>query len=56
MRLVQTAADNIELALTRAHLHAKSRELHHAVERLGADTNQLLRISPEIQEKLAEED
>lgn len=55
VRLVQTAADNIELALTRAHLHAKSKALQRAVERLGADANQLLRIFPEIQEKLGEE-
>ena len=56
VRLVQAAADNVELALTRAHLHAKSKALQHAVERLGADADQLLRIFPKIREKLGEGD
>lgn len=52
VRLIETAADNIELALTRAHLHTKSKKLQLAVERLGADAYQLLRIFPDIRESL----
>ncbi|MFQ5915204.1 MAG: hypothetical protein ACE5JS_18695, partial [Nitrospinota bacterium] len=47
-RLIENAADNIELALTRVHLHTKSRRLQMAVERCGADALQLLRIFPDI--------
>lgn len=53
VRLIETAADNIELALTRAHLYAKSKKLQLAVERLGADAYQLLRIFPDIRESLS---
>lgn len=52
IKLIEKAADNIELALTRAHLHAKSKKLQLAVERLGADAYQLLRIFPDIRESL----
>lgn len=52
IRLVENAADNIELALTRAHLYASSKELRTAVERLRADTDQLLKIFPAVPEKL----
>ena len=43
VRLVEKAADNIELALSRAHLHVKSKKLQLAVDRLGADAQQLLK-------------
>ncbi len=40
-RLIETAADNIELALRRAHLYKKSKRIRDAVARLGADAYQL---------------
>jgi hypothetical protein len=46
IRLIETAADNIELALTRAHLYADSKELRAAIERLGKDSEQLMKILP----------
>lgn len=52
VRLVETAADNIELALTRAHLYGKSKKLQMAIERLGADALQLLRVFPDIRAAL----
>jgi hypothetical protein len=52
IRLIETAADNVELALTRAHLYTKSKKLQLAVERLGADAYQLLRVFPDIRESL----
>ena len=52
IKLIEKAADNIELALSRAHLHVKSQRLQFAVDRLGADALQLLRVFPEIRKKL----
>ncbi len=52
IKLIEKSADNIELALSRAHLHAKSKKLQLAVERLGADAYQLLRIFPDIRASL----
>jgi hypothetical protein len=49
VRLVEEAADNIELALTRAHLHKKSKKLRKAVVRLRADAQQLAGIFPQKQ-------
>lgn len=46
IRLIENAADNIELALTRAHLYADSKELQTAIERLGKDAHQLMKILP----------
>ncbi len=54
VRLVEDAADNLELALTRAHLYAKSKKLRIAVERLGADAMQLLSIFPAIRVKVVQ--
>lgn len=42
VRLIEQAADNIELALTRAHLYTEKKELRRAVERLRKDADQLL--------------
>jgi hypothetical protein len=56
VRLVEGAADYVELALTRAHLHKESSKLQGAVGRLGADALQLLRIFPQIREKLFKDD
>lgn len=55
VKLIQKAADNIELALTRAHLYTKSSKLQEAVKRLAADAEQLLRIFPKIKKKVEEE-
>jgi uncharacterized protein YerC len=52
VKLVEQAADNAELALARAHLHARSRKLQDAVERLGAHCEQLLTIFPKARENL----
>jgi hypothetical protein len=46
IRLIENAADNVELALTRAHLYADSKELRAAIERLGKDSDQLMKILP----------
>jgi hypothetical protein len=54
VRLVEEAADNVELALTRAHIYSKSKKLHAAVERLGADAGQLLKIFPTVRARLAQ--
>ncbi len=54
-RLIETAADNIELALTRVHLFKKSKKIREAVGRLGADTNQLLNIFPDLAEAIEKE-
>lgn len=48
IRLVHKAADNIEMALSRAHLHTKSKKLESAVKRLGADAMQLLKLFPGV--------
>ncbi len=56
VRLVQTAADNVELALSRAHLYTKSEDLQAAVERFGADAVQLLSLFPHIRTSLLPEE
>lgn len=55
VRLVEEAADNIELALGRAHRYAKSRALRKAVERFGEDAAQLLKLFPAIRSRVLEE-
>lgn len=50
--LLATAADNVELALTRVHLYKKSKDIKDAVARLGADTTQLLKIFPDIKKQI----
>jgi len=56
VRLLERAADNIELSLTRVHLHKTSSKIHRAVERVGADAKQLLDIFPKIRERLEKEE
>ena len=56
VNLVQGAADNIELALSRAHLYTKSPKLQTAVQRFGADAFQLLSLFPQIRASLEEEE
>jgi len=55
VNLIETAADNVELALTRIHLFKKSKKIQTAVERLSAHAWQLLDIFPGIMAKLKEE-
>lgn len=55
LKLVASAADNIELALTKVHLHTKSEAIKKAVERCGADALQLLRIFPDIRKSLLQD-
>ncbi len=55
VNLIEKAADNIELALTRVHLYKKSTQTQKATGRVGADAMQLLEIFPEIKRVLEEE-
>lgn len=55
VNLIKKAADNIELALTRAHLYKRSKQIQKATRRVAADTMQLLEIFPEIKKELEEE-
>ena len=56
IKLVETAADNIEMALTRAHFFKKSKKLKKAVERLAKDTKQMLKNFPSVGEELDKEE
>jgi len=51
VKLVETAADNIEMALTRAHFFKKSKELRKAVARAVADARQLANLFPDIRDE-----
>jgi hypothetical protein len=48
---VEKAADYLELALTRAHLHVKSKTLLAATDRLTAGAMQLLKLFPQLVKK-----
>lgn len=50
--LIQGASDNIQLALTDAHVHKGSDKLQRAVRRMGADALQLLTLFPTIKKEL----
>jgi len=52
VKLVEKAADQIEVALSRAHLHKNSLKLQSAVERVGIDCRQLLKLFPDISTKI----
>lgn len=52
VRLIDEAADNVELALGRAHRYAKSTKLQTATQRLGADVFQLLKLFPGVRAEL----
>lgn len=56
LKLIGGAADNIELALTKAHLHVKSERIQKAVERCGADALQLLRVFPDVRKALLKDE
>jgi len=51
LKLIEKAADNIELALTRVHQYKKVKRIQEAVGRLGSDAIQLLDIFPQIKEQ-----
>jgi hypothetical protein len=53
VRLIDEAADNVELALGRAHRYTKSAKLQTATQRLGADVFQLLKLFPSVRTELA---
>lgn len=52
---VQSAANSIELALSRVHFHTTSAKLQKEVKRLGIDALQLLKLFPSIHERLIKE-
>lgn len=47
--LIEGASDNIEFALTRVHLHKKSKKIRDAIKRFREDSEQILKIFPDIQ-------
>lgn len=53
--LIDQAADQIELALSKIHIYKKSKKIQRAVERLGSDALQLLGIFPQIYEQLKQD-
>ena len=53
--LINQAADNIELALSRVHTYKKSKKIQKAVERLGGDAVQLLTLFPQIYDSIKQE-
>lgn len=55
IKLLQKAADNVELALTRAHHYRKSKKLQTATERLAEDTRQLLKLFPDIRDRICKD-
>ena len=55
LRLIESAADNTEAALSRVHLHTKSRRLQSAVERLFRDVWQVVDIFPEVKARVLAE-
>ena len=52
IKLIEKAADQIEIALGRAHIYKNSANFQSAVERVGLDCRQLLKIFPEVSAKL----
>jgi hypothetical protein len=55
VRLIQGAADSIELVLGRAHHYKKSEKLQSAVKRLAKDVRQLTSLFPEVRDTLLED-
>ena len=55
IKLIESAADSVELSLAKAHFYKQSEKLQIAVERLAADVRQLLQVFPSVQAKLARE-
>ncbi|MEY2881839.1 MAG: hypothetical protein RLZZ15_4219, partial [Verrucomicrobiota bacterium] len=54
--LLEQAADNIELALGRVHLHVKSEKIQKAVLRLTRDARQLVSIFPSVAKQAEDAD
>lgn len=54
IKLVQKAADNVQLALTRAHHYKKSEKMRIAVSRFALDAKQLLEVFPDILKHLCD--
>jgi hypothetical protein len=52
IRLIEIAADNIELTLTRIHLYKKSKKFAAPVERLGLGVMELLKSFPTIRQSV----
>lgn len=50
VNLIETAADNIETALSRAHLYPKSKKLESAVRRVHLGANRLVELFPAARE------
>jgi hypothetical protein len=53
-KLVDRASDNIELALTRAHLHRDSEKLQAAIDRFALDAGRLLELFPKAKAKICD--
>lgn len=53
--LIESASDNIQLALTEAHLFSKSERLQKATKRLGMDVFGLLNVFPAIKQEIIDE-
>jgi hypothetical protein len=53
-QLIEVSADNVEAALSRAHLHKESAKLQKAVSRLGADVVPLFGLFPETKKTVIE--
>ena len=54
VQLIEVSADNVETALSRAHLHKESGKLQKAVSRLGADVVPLFGLFPETRKRVVE--
>ena len=54
-RHIETAADEAEEALRAAHTHKNSPRVKEAVDRLGMDTVQLVKLFPDVQKKVRKE-
>ena len=53
-KLIEKAADNIELALTRAHHYRDSEKLQTAIDRFALDARQLLDLFPKAKSKICD--
>lgn len=56
VKLLETAADNVELALAKVHFYTKSQKVQLAAARLGTDALQLLKVFPTIRKELLAEE
>ena len=56
VRLLNEAADNIALSLSRVHHYKDSHDVQRAVKRLAIDFEELLNRFPNVREELAGDD